>query len=106
MALSPLAALTALPVPAPSTRSGEGSFGDAGHTRRDGAGGVTGKCARRTNGDAQRLRYVAEDFADEATYQDRRRRRQVRRKPGLTLGIAAAAIGSFLLIRHVLRDDD
>jgi len=30
----------------------------------------------------------------------------VRRNPGVTIGIAAAAIGTFLLIRHALRDDD
>ena len=49
---------------------------------------------------------TAEDFADEATYQYRKLRKQVRRNPGVTIGIAAAAIGTFLLIRHALRDDD
>ncbi|GAA0915126.1 hypothetical protein KR767_09185 [Luteibacter anthropi] len=79
---------------------------DTGHDLLDRTRRVTSKFARRNNGNAQRLRYMAEDFADEATYQYRRLRKQVRRNPGLTLGIAAAAIGSFLLIRHVLRDDD
>ncbi|SEN41230.1 hypothetical protein SAMN02800694_3410 [Luteibacter sp. UNCMF331Sha3.1] len=65
---------------------------------------VTGKLARKGNG--QRARYLAEDFADEATYQYRKLRKQVRRNPGVTIGIAAAAIGTFLLIRHALRDDD
>lgn len=67
---------------------------------------VTGKLARHTNGNGQRMRYLAEDFADEATYQYRKLRKQVRRNPGVTIGIAAAAIGTFLLIRHALRDDD
>ena len=65
---------------------------------------VTGKLARKGKG--QRARYLAEDFADEATYQYRKLRKQVRRNPGVTIGIAAAAIGTFLLIRHALRDDD
>jgi hypothetical protein len=67
---------------------------------------VTSKFAKRSNGNGQRMRYLAEDLADEATYQYRKLRKQVRRNPGLTIGIAAAAIGSFLLIRHILRDDD
>jgi hypothetical protein len=65
---------------------------------------VTNKIASRRN--SQKMRYMAEDLADEATYQYRRLRKQVRRNPGVTIGIAAAAIGTFLLIRHALRDDD
>ncbi|NID04531.1 hypothetical protein HBF26_06520 [Luteibacter jiangsuensis] len=65
---------------------------------------ITGKLARRAND--QRIRYMAEDLADEATYQYRKLRRRVQRHPGVTIGIAAAAIGTFLLIRHALRDDD
>ncbi|MDQ0011029.1 hypothetical protein J2T07_003235 [Luteibacter jiangsuensis] len=67
---------------------------------------VTNKFAKRNSISGQRIRYLAEDVADEATYQYRKLRKQVRRNPGLTIGIAAAAIGTFLLIRHVLRDDD
>jgi hypothetical protein len=67
---------------------------------------ITGKLMRQTNGGNQRIRYMAEDLADEATYQYRRMRRRVQRHPAVTLGIAAAAIGTFLLIRHALRDDD
>ncbi|MEZ2418546.1 hypothetical protein [Luteibacter sp. RCC_6_2] len=67
---------------------------------------VTNKFAKRNSISGQRIRYLAEDVADEATYQYRKLRKQVRRNPGLTIGIAAAAIGSFLLIRHVLREDD
>ncbi|WP_426286492.1 hypothetical protein [Luteibacter sp. E-22] len=67
---------------------------------------VTNKFAKRNGMSGQRIRYLAEDVADEATYQYRKLRKQVRRNPGLTIGIAAAAIGTFLLIRHVLRDDD
>jgi hypothetical protein len=65
---------------------------------------ITGKFARQAN--EQRIRYLAEDLADEATYQYRKMRRRVQRHPGVTLGIAAAAIGTFLLIRHALRGDD
>jgi len=67
---------------------------------------VTNKFAKRNSISGQRIRYLAEDVADEATYQYRKLRKQVRRNPGLTIGIAAAAIGTFLLIRHVLREDD
>jgi len=65
---------------------------------------ITGKLGRHAND--QRIRYLAEDLADEATYQYRKLRRRVQRHPGVTIGIAAAAIGTFLLIRHALRDDD
>ncbi|HEY4293806.1 hypothetical protein [Luteibacter sp.] len=65
---------------------------------------ITGKFARTAND--QRIRYLAEDLADEATYQYRKMRRRVQRHPAVTIGIAAAAIGTFLLIRHALRDDD
>jgi hypothetical protein len=65
---------------------------------------ITGKLGRNAND--QRIRYLAEDLADEATYQYRKLRRRVQRHPGVTIGIAAAAIGTFLLIRHALRDDD
>ena len=65
---------------------------------------VTNKFASRSTG--RRARYLAEDLADEATYQYRKLRKQVRRNPGVTIGIAAAAIGTFLLIRDALRDDD
>ena len=66
---------------------------------------ITGKIVRNANGN-QRIRYMAEDLADEATYQYRKMRRRVQRHPAVTIGIAAAAIGTFLLIRHALRDDD
>ncbi|MDF3980412.1 hypothetical protein P3W24_00155 [Luteibacter sp. PPL201] len=77
---------------------------DAGSDLLDRTRRVTSKFARQTNN--QRLRYMAEDFADEASYQYRRLRRRVSRNPGVTIGIAAAALGTFLLIRHALRDDD
>jgi ElaB/YqjD/DUF883 family membrane-anchored ribosome-binding protein len=78
---------------------------DQGRDLLDRTRRVTSKFAKR-NASGQKVRYMAEDFADEATYQYRRLRKQVRRNPGLTIGIAAAAIGTFLLIRHALRDDD
>ena len=77
---------------------------DTGRDLLDRTRRVTNKIASRRNN--QKLRYMAEDFADEATYQYRRLRKQVRRNPAITIGIAAAAIGTFLLIRHALRDDD
>jgi hypothetical protein len=77
---------------------------DAGRDLLDRTRRVTNKIASRSN--SRKMRYMAEDLADEATYQYRRLRKQVRRNPGVTIGIAAAAIGTFLLIRHALRDDD
>lgn len=65
---------------------------------------ITNKFASKST--SRRARYMAEDLADEASYQYRRLRKQVRRNPGVTIGIAAAAIGTFLLIRHALRSDD
>jgi len=67
---------------------------------------VTNKFAKRNSGSSQKVRYLAEDLADEATYQYRKLRKQVRRNPGVAIGIVAAAVGTFLLIRHALRDDD
>ncbi|TCV92033.1 hypothetical protein EC912_10824 [Luteibacter rhizovicinus] len=67
---------------------------------------ISNKLAKKTNGNGQRARYLAEDFADEATYQYRRLRKQVRRHPATTIGIVAAALGTFLLIRHALRSND
>jgi ElaB/YqjD/DUF883 family membrane-anchored ribosome-binding protein len=61
---------------------------------------------KRANGRTRRARYLAEDIADEANYQYRRMRRQVSRNPLTSIGIAAAAIGTFLLIRHALRTRD
>ncbi|MGA7437136.1 MAG: hypothetical protein WBW32_03285 [Luteibacter sp.] len=77
---------------------------DTGRDLLDRTRRITNKIGSRRNN--QKLRYMAEDFADEATYQYRRLRKQVRRNPAVTIGIAAAAIGTFLLIRHALRDDD
>jgi ElaB/YqjD/DUF883 family membrane-anchored ribosome-binding protein len=50
--------------------------------------------------------YIAEDFADEANYQYRRLRRQVKRHPATAVGIAAVAVGTFLLLRHVWNKRD
>ena len=77
---------------------------DTGRDLLDRTRRVTNKIGSRRN--SQKIRYMAEDLADEATYQYRRLRKQARRNPGITIGIAAAAIGTFLLIRHALRDDD
>jgi ElaB/YqjD/DUF883 family membrane-anchored ribosome-binding protein len=67
---------------------------------------ISEKFGKRADSRTQRAQYLAEDFADEATYQYRRLRKQVRRHPATTIGIVAAAIGTFLLIRHALRTRD
>jgi hypothetical protein len=52
------------------------------------------------------IAYLAEDFADEANYQYRRLRRQVKRHPGTAVGVAAVAVGTFLLLRHIWNSRD
>ncbi|HEY4143701.1 hypothetical protein [Pinirhizobacter sp.] len=52
------------------------------------------------------IAYLAEDFADEANYQYRRLRRQVKRHPATAVGIAAVAVGTFLLLRHIWNNRD
>jgi ElaB/YqjD/DUF883 family membrane-anchored ribosome-binding protein len=69
---------------------------------------ISEKFSKRADSRAIKAQHLAEDLADEASYQFRRLRKRVRRNPATTIGIAAAAIGTFLLIRHALRtrDDD
>jgi hypothetical protein len=55
---------------------------------------------------SQQLVHYAEDVADEANYQYRRLKRQVRRHPTATVAIVAGTVGAFLLLRHLFRDRD
>ncbi|HEX7813902.1 hypothetical protein [Dyella sp.] len=55
---------------------------------------------------SRRIAHAAEDMADEANYQYRRLRRQVKRHPTATVAIVAGTVGAFFLLRHLLRGDD
>ena len=57
-------------------------------------------------GYSRRVAHAAEDFADEANYQYRRLRRQVKRHPTATIAIVAGTVGAFFLLRHLFRSDD
>lgn len=63
---------------------------------------------RNSRGYGEQLTRYAEDVADEANYQYRRLKRQVKRHPGASLAIAAGTVGAFLLLRRAFasRDDD
>lgn len=61
---------------------------------------------KRSRDYGRQLSHAAEDFADEASYQYRRMRRQVNRHPAATVAIVAGTIGAFLLLRHVFRSSD
>lgn len=52
----------------------------------------------------KQLSHAAEDMADEAQYQYRRARRQIRRHPVATTAIVAGTVGAFLLLRQLFRD--
>jgi hypothetical protein len=57
-------------------------------------------------GYSRRVAHAAEDLADEANYQYRRLRRQVKRHPTATVAIVAGTVGAFFLLRHIFRGDD
>jgi hypothetical protein len=57
-------------------------------------------------GYSRRVAHAAEDLADEANYQYRRLRRQVKRHPTATVAIVAGTVGAFFLLRHLFRGDD
>lgn len=61
---------------------------------------------RRGSGYGKQISHMAEDLADEATYQYRRARRQATRHPVAAVAIVAGTIGAFLLLRKLLRDDE
>jgi hypothetical protein len=60
---------------------------------------------RNSHGYSEQLTRYAEDVADEANYQYRRLKRQVRRHPAATLAIVAGTIGAFLLLQRAFRGD-
>jgi hypothetical protein len=49
---------------------------------------------------------MAEDLADEASYQYRRMRRHASRHPVATVAVVAGTVGAFLLLRRLLRSDE
>ena len=49
---------------------------------------------------------MAEDLADEASYQYRRARRHASRHPVATVAVVAGTIGAFFLLRKLLRSDE
>jgi hypothetical protein len=57
-------------------------------------------------GYSRRVAHAAEDLADEANYQYRRLRRQVKRHPTAAVAIVAGTVGAFFLLRHIFRSDD
>jgi hypothetical protein len=64
------------------------------------------RLGRRQGQYSRRFAHAAEDLADEANYQYRRLRRQVKRHPTATVAILAGTVGAFLLLRHIFRSDD
>jgi len=67
---------------------------------------LTRRLGRRSNGYGRQISHMAEDLADEATYQYRRARRHASRHPVATVAIVAGTVGAFLLLRKLLRDDE
>jgi hypothetical protein len=66
---------------------------------------VSRRLQRNRHGYGEQLTRYAEDVADEANYQYRRLKRQVRRHPAATLAIVAGTIGAFLLLQRAFRSD-
>ena len=60
----------------------------------------------RGNGYGKQLSHMAEDLADEASYQYRRMRRHASRHPVAAVALVAGTVGAFLLLRKLLRSDD
>ncbi|MET0331907.1 MAG: hypothetical protein ABW154_10820 [Dyella sp.] len=69
---------------------------------------VSNRLHRNSHGYGEQLTRYAEDVADEANYQYRRLKRQVRRHPAATVAIVAGTLGAFLLLQRAFRsrDDD
>ncbi|MBU6248588.1 MAG: hypothetical protein KGN77_12600 [Xanthomonadaceae bacterium] len=69
---------------------------------------ATGRLGRHGHDYGRQITRAAEDFADEANYQYRRLRRQVKRHPAATVAIVAGTVGAFLLLRRAFagRDED
>ena len=67
---------------------------------------MTGRWGRRGADYGRQLSHMAEDLADEASYQYRRVRRQASRHPVAAVAIVAGTLGAFLLLRRLLREDE
>lgn len=67
---------------------------------------MTRRFGRRGAGYGKQLSHMAEDLADEASYQYRRVRRQASRHPVATVALVAGTIGAFFLLRRLLRDEE
>ena len=66
---------------------------------------MTRSFGRRGTGYGKQMAHMAEDLADEASYQYRRVRRHASRHPVAAVAIVAGTVGAFLLLRRLLRDD-
>jgi hypothetical protein len=67
---------------------------------------LTHRFGRRGAGYGKQLTHLAEDLADEASYQYRRARRHASRHPVAAAAVVAGTIGAFLLLRRLLRSDE
>lgn len=67
---------------------------------------MTQRFGRRTSGYGKQLSHMAEDMADEASYQYRRVRRHASRHPVAAVAVVAGTVGAFLLLRRLLRSDE
>jgi hypothetical protein len=61
---------------------------------------------RRGTSYGKQLSHMAEDLADEASYQYRRVRRHASRHPVAAVAIVAGTVGAFLLLRKLLHSDE
>ncbi|HEV2540958.1 MAG TPA: hypothetical protein VGU03_14795 [Frateuria sp.] len=67
---------------------------------------LTGRFGRRGAGYGKQLSHMAEDLADEASYQYRRVRRHASRHPVAAVALVAGTVGAFLLLRKLLSSDE
>lgn len=67
---------------------------------------MTTRLGRRGTGYGKQLSHMAEDLADEASYQYRRMRRHASRHPVATVAVVAGTVGAFFLLRMLLRSDE
>ncbi|UGB45890.1 hypothetical protein LQ772_00890 [Frateuria edaphi] len=67
---------------------------------------LTTRLGRHSAGYGKQISHMAEDLADEASYQYRRARRHASRHPVATVAVVAGTIGAFLLLRKLLRSDE
>lgn len=61
---------------------------------------------RRGQDYGRQLVHSAEDVADEAHYQYRRLKRQVKRHPLASVAVVAGTVGAFLLLRQLFHGDE